>query len=167
MIRVAKTNDLDKILDIYSNARVFMKNNGNASQWANIWPPKELLIDDINNGNLYVLDDEGIYGVFMLKVGIDETYDKIYDGKWLNDNEYAVVHRIASAGIKSHILDEVVRYIDEVYNIDIRIDTHENNKVMINALNRCGFIKCGIIYTHDQTKRIAFQRCVKEKGTND
>lgn len=75
MIRNAKINDLDVILKIYENARLFMKNNGNASQWANVRPPKELLIDDINNGRLYVLEDNGINGVFMLKVGIDETYN--------------------------------------------------------------------------------------------
>ena len=36
-----------------------------------------------------------IIGYFCFYVGIEEDYNKIYEGNWLNDREYAVIHRIA------------------------------------------------------------------------
>ena len=40
----------------------------------------------------------------------------------------------------------------------IRIDTHEDNYVMQNALAKQGFRRCGIIYVEDGTTRIAYDR---------
>ena len=42
---------------------------------------------------------------------------------------------------------------------NIRIDTHENNKTMQNALERIGFVRCGIIYLPNGDPRIAYQLC--------
>ena len=166
MIRLAKINDLELILLIYDMARNFMAKTGNPTQWGKTWPPKELLIEDINNNRLYVLEDSEIYGVFALMQGSDKTYDIIEDGKWLNDKPYVTIHRIASSGKHSHILDEVVRYCFDTFMVDIRIDTHKDNITMNNALKRCGFDMCGIIYTHDGTKRIAYQREYKKGSIN-
>jgi RimJ/RimL family protein N-acetyltransferase len=44
---------------------------------------------------------------------------------------------------------------------NIRIDTHQANQKMIHLIDKAGFHRCGIIYTHNGTKRIAFQRCKK------
>lgn len=40
-----------------------------------------------------------IAAVFFFNIGNDPAYDVIYDGEWLNDKGYGVVHRIAAAGI--------------------------------------------------------------------
>ena len=40
MIRQALLSDLETILDIYDEARVFMRQNGNPSQWRNGYPSK-------------------------------------------------------------------------------------------------------------------------------
>lgn len=97
MIRKAKLEDLEDILNIYHYAREYMKKNGNSTQWGNIHPAQSLIEEDIKKGISYVLyDDEGLYGVFALIYGKDPTYQKIYDGKWLDDTLYATIHRIAS-----------------------------------------------------------------------
>ena len=49
IVRPAILNDLSIILDIYATARNFMRNTGNADQWKNIYPPKDLLEKDIEN----------------------------------------------------------------------------------------------------------------------
>ena len=38
----------------------------------------------------------------------------------------------------------------------LRIDTHEDNKVMQRAVEKQGFQRCGIILTDDGTPRIAY-----------
>ena len=57
MIRKATLDDLFEILDIYAYARSFMAKNGNPNQWGNITPKKELLIENINDGLLYVVEE--------------------------------------------------------------------------------------------------------------
>lgn len=55
------------------------------------WPPESLIIDDIKSEKSYV-------GVFYYDYGyrIEPAYNKIVEGKWIGDEEYGVVHRIAS-----------------------------------------------------------------------
>ena len=42
---------------------------------------------------------------------------------------------------------------------NLKIDTHEDNVVMQHVLEKNGFERCGKIYTHDGTPRIAYQKC--------
>lgn len=157
MIRKAKLDDLEDILNIYSYAREYMKKNGNGTQWGNTHPAKYLIEDDIKKGISYVLyDDEGLYGVFALIYGIDPTYQKIYNGKWEDDTLYATIHRIASNGRKQGVFKESIDFAKTLYN-HLRIDTHENNKVMQHSILKAGFKYCGNIITSDNTPRLAYE----------
>ena len=70
MIRKAKLEDLEDILNIYHYAREYMKKNENSTQWGNIHPAQSLIEEDIKKGISYVLyDDEELYGVFALIYG--------------------------------------------------------------------------------------------------
>ena len=48
MIRLAKTEDLNNITDVYSYARKFMAENGNPTQWGTNYPSEQLIENDIN-----------------------------------------------------------------------------------------------------------------------
>ena len=75
MIRHAAESDLPRILEIYDIARQFMRQSGNMTQWVNGYPSEPLLRQDITNGDLYVMEDEGgIYGAFAFILGDDPTY---------------------------------------------------------------------------------------------
>lgn len=154
-IRLAKEADLPDVVKIYSNARAFMANRGNASQWGTHYPPVEQTEEDIAGGMLYVLsEDETIHGVFSLIRGEDPTYREIYNGAWHYDLPYAAIHRVAgdgSGGIVSAMINHVL-----VHHDYIRIDTHEHNLPMQRALARTGFVYCGTILTDDGTPRLAF-----------
>ena len=39
-----------------------------------------------------------IVATFYYKEGADPTYMRIYEGEWINDSRYGVVHRITSTG---------------------------------------------------------------------
>lgn len=156
-IRKATMNDWNEIRNIYIEARQFMAEQGNPSQWGTVHPPEDLLLEDIAQGKLYVCIEGGIAAVFYFAVEEDPTYGVIEDGEWLNDKPYGVVHRMASArtirGAASFCMDWAFRQAG-----NIRIDTHEDNIPMQNMLQKNGFRHCGTIYLENGDPRIAFQK---------
>ena len=46
-------------MDIYQNAREFMKRNGNGTQWRDNHPPKEMIEEDIAKGQSYICIEDG------------------------------------------------------------------------------------------------------------
>lgn len=94
-----RPEELDVLLKMYENARRFMATHGNASQWGNTYPSPQLILDDITEGNSYVCTEQDqIIATFYYKEGADPTYMRIYEGEWINDSRYGVVHRITSTG---------------------------------------------------------------------
>ncbi|MBR3107068.1 MAG: GNAT family N-acetyltransferase [Clostridia bacterium] len=156
-IRPAERTDLDRIENVYTAARAFMRASGNMNQWVHGYPQRELLQADIGQGRLFVIEEDGvIHGVFAFILGDDPTYAYIEDGKWPTSKPYGTIHRIGTDGmIKGAVkaaLDFALRYTDEV-----RADTHADNKPMQHTLERNGFVRCGIIYLENGDPRIAYQ----------
>ena len=161
MIRLATTADLPKILAVYAHARAFMAEQGNPHQWGDIgWPPRELIEADIAAGKSYVCEEDGqIAAVFYFDSGhrVDPCYDRI-EGAWIGDEDYGVVHRIASA----HSVRGAGRFCLE-WALErcghLRIDTHEANVPMRSLLESMGFAYCGIIYVREDSEpRLAFEK---------
>ena len=153
-IRPAMQSDLDEIEKIYAGARRFMAQNGNPTQWANGYPNRELLEDDIRKGNLYAVTRDGeIVGVFLFVIGEDPTYGYMEGGTWRSDTPYGTIHRIASSssGIFAACLEFCRSKCDH-----IRVDTHADNKPMQHLAEKYGFSRRGIIYVADGTPRIAY-----------
>lgn len=146
-------------MQIYQSARSFMIENNNPNQWGNIYPEISLIEKDINNKHSYVCinDDSKIVGVFYFNQEEDPTYLYIYEGEWLNDSEYGVIHRIASSGHERGVMSFVINWCLHQIN-NIRIDTHRDNMVMRNVLQKLGFHYCGIIYLENGDERLAYQK---------
>ena len=156
--RPALPEDLPQILDIYENARAFMRQSGNPNQWRSHHPAVEILKDDIQKGQLYLcMEGDDIAAVFCYFQGIDPTYLRIDGGQWLNDDPYGVIHRIAVAsqgkGIVKHCYDWALRQCPT-----LRIDTHRDNNPMQKSLHKYGFSRCGIIYLANGEERLAFHK---------
>ena len=161
-IRKSRKEDLDKLAEIFAIARKAMKDSGNPNQWKDDRPAMSTVERDIENGNSYVVtENDEIVGTFAYIVGVDPTYIEI-DGQWLNDDEYGTIHRIASSGKAKGVLKSVLDFASSK-GIDIRIDTHEDNKIMRHLLEKYGFKYCGIIITDDNTPRLAFQKVADKK----
>ena len=155
--RIIKATDIDlpRILEIYAFAREFMAKTGNPNQWGTAHPPVSQLEKDVQQGRLYtVKSGERIHGVFYFCQEEDPTYAVIHNGAWHEDKPYGVIHRIASDGSRG-ILKAAVEFAKAQIGY-LRIDTHEDNRVMQKALRKLGFLKCGIIYIADGTPRIAY-----------
>lgn len=157
-IRHTRVEDIPRLQALFSHARSFMLETGNPSQWTAAYPSEELLRKDIGSRDSYVVEDEKqtVIATFVLRCGIDPTYDVIYEGRWLNDAPYATIHRIASDGTRKGILHLAMQFAQLDYN-NIRIDTHRDNQVMRNAIAKEGFVYCGIIHCWNGDERVAYQ----------
>ena len=158
-IRKAKTEEIDVIMDVFEVAKRFMRRTGNDKQWIAGYPSKELILSNIRDDSFYVClsGDLQMVGVFYYKIEEDRTYTNIYEGAWLNDKPYGVVHRIASNGKQKGIASFCLQWcLDQCKNV--RVDTHRDNIVMQHVLNQNGYKQCGIIYVANGTERLAFQK---------
>ncbi len=170
-IRNADIRDLPRMLEIYAAARQFMRDTGNPNQWKDSYPPEEIVKKGIQEGKAYVCVAEGpedgreeealeageILGTFYFAVEEDPTYHKIYEGSWLNEEPYGVVHRVASSGRGRGFAKACFDWAGERCT-NLRIDTHRENRVMQHVLEKNGFQRCGIIYLANGEERLAYHR---------
>ena len=132
-IRPTEIKDLPLVMEIYDYARAFMRATGNTTQWIDGYPSEALIRREIEESHSFAcIDEQGeILGTFCFILGEDPTYQQIYEGAWLNDEPYGVIHRLATNG--------------------------KQKGVMQHILTKYGFQRCGIIYVKNGTERIAYQ----------
>ena len=161
-IRKTTSADIETIMAIYAHARAFMADHGNPTQWGpRNWPPRELILQDLEQGKSYVCEQDGrIVGTFYFDCGddVEPTYRTMEGGRWSSDQPYGVIHRIASAGIVRGFGEFCIGWALQKCGY-LRIDTHKDNVVMRNLLEKCGFRYRGIIYVENGTSpRMAYDR---------
>ncbi len=160
-IRQAKTEDRAAVIAIYGEARTFMAEAGNPTQWGRTYPPDEIIDGDLAAGHLYLCCEGGApLGVFCYFEGVESAYDGLTDGAWLNDLPYGVIHRIAVAacgrgcGVARCCFDYAYARCG-----NLKIDTHRDNLPMQRALAKAGFRYCGVVhYPERGGERLAYQR---------
>ena len=162
--RKAVEADVNNIMNIIKQAQAYFKENG-INQWQNNYPNVEVINSDIANKSSYVLlKENNIVATAAVSFDGEKTYDAIYQGEWITDNEYAVIHRIAvdnsykGLGLSSEIIKNVEKLCLNKGVYSIKIDTHEENISMQSLLKKNKFEYCGIIYLEDKSKRIAFEK---------
>lgn len=171
IIRKANINDIDGILMIVNDAVALLKSN-KVNQWQNGYPNREVFLNDIKKGTLYVACDEDVIaGVCNLCFDKDPSYEKVYLGNWLTNDNYLVIHRIAVKKEYYHkgVANMMFSFSEELAlnnNVkSIKIDTHKDNIPMKQILKRNGYQECGIIYLvnyADQDKeRVAYEKVLE------
>ena len=157
-IVLAKEEHVARILDIYASARRYMKETGNPHQWGDSYPSEALVRADIAVRQLYLCVEGGeILGVFVYFEGNEPTYDRIFDGAWLNNRPYGVMHRVAvgtpGVGVVGYCFSECFSRCQ-----NLKIDTHRDNLPMQRALLKNGFLHCGTICLENGDERLAYQK---------
>ena len=158
-IRKAVEADLDSIMAIFEAAKLFMRKCGNMTQWADGYPQRELMEKEIAAGHCYscCTRDGQVVATVCLLEGPDPTYAEIYDGNWINDDDYCVIHRLASDGsVKGAGRFCMEWCIGQCGSL--RVDTHADNLPMQRLAESCGFVRCGRIRLRDGAWRVAYQR---------
>ncbi len=161
MIRKAKKEDKKSILKIYQEAQAFIKTY-NSPQWQDGYPNEKTFLADLDDGLIYVneIGDEIVSVASFLNY--EPTYE-IIDGKWLNDEPYLVIHRIATR--KAHLgkgyAKDFLNFAHQVLKAkNIRIDTHELNEPMKKFLQKNGFVLCGkiMLFRSYDNVRLAYHK---------
>ena len=123
-----------EIMQVMDAAKGIMRQSGNMHQWGDGYPSETVISADMEKNSGFVIEDSGeIVGYFAFLQSPEPTYNKIYDGQWLDDTQH---------------------------DTNIRMDTHRDNKIMQHNILKHGFTYCGIIYLLSGDARLAYQRIV-------
>ena len=160
-IREAIITDLPAIMPVIDAARELMHRSGNVNQWINGYPSEEAIASDIDrDGGFVVIDDERIVAYFAFLPSPEPTYAKIYEGAWMNDEPYYVIHRLASLPDVHGIWNSILEWAFE-RTTTLRVDTHRDNHIMQHNILKHGFTYCGIIYLLSGDERLAYQKTIR------
>lgn len=158
-IKLAKEEDLAEMRKVFNHGRKVQLETGNLTQWKKGYPTDSLILEDIKKDAAHLCLDETdeLLAVFSVFTEADPTYAEI-EGEWLNNEEYATIHRIAATGKVSGAGQYCIKWVMDQYK-NIRIDTHHKNKQMKHILEKLGFEYCGVIYLENGDARDAYQYC--------
>lgn len=163
-LRKSINEDVNNIMQIIDEAKEALKEQG-IDQWQDGYPNADVIRNDILNNYSYVfIKNNEIVATLAVSFDGEKTYDKIYDGNWITNGEFAVIHRIAISnkhkgiGIASEIIKMVEDICLDKYVHSIKVDTHEFNIPMQKLLNKNDFKYCGVIYLEDKSKRVDFEK---------
>ncbi|BFK82118.1 GNAT family N-acetyltransferase [Clostridium baratii] len=163
-LRKSVNEDINNIMQIIDEAKEALKEQG-IDQWQNGYPNADVIRNDILNNDSYVfIKNNEIVATSVVSFAGEKTYDKIYDGSWISNDEFAVIHRIAisnkykGTGIASEIIKMIENICLDKNVHSIKVDTHEFNMPMQKLLKKNDFKYCGVIYLEDKSKRVAFEK---------
>jgi GNAT superfamily N-acetyltransferase len=162
--RKAILKDKNIIWDIIQQAIIRRKNDG-SNQWQDGYPNEKIIELDIKNDVGYVLtDDKNIIGYCAVIYNYEPEYEKII-GKWITNNDFFVVHRIAieekylGKSLSQEILKKIEKLAVEKNILSIKVDTNFDNYAMIKIFDKLGFKYCGEVYFRGNPRR-AYEKVV-------
>jgi putative nucleotidyltransferase with HDIG domain len=164
-LRYATEEDLDAIEQILADGTEYLRSQG-LTQWQNgNGPDRNSAAEDIARSEAFVYANGGVYGYATLISGVDDAYTAIYDGAWHEQSQlYISIHSVAlSASVRGKgyakaFMDELVAEALREGFHDIRIDTHEGNKIMQRVILNAGFTYRGKVrFNFPDGERLAYQ----------
>lgn len=149
--RIANNSDIPLIWEILQKAIIRRKLDG-SDQWQDGYPNPEVIKDDIEKGVGFVLTEEDvIIGYSAVLINDEPAYAKI-EGKWLSNEDFVVLHRVAIAdqhlgkGLAKRILAfiEDLALSHDIYSV--KADTNYDNLAMMKTFENSGYTYCGEVY---------------------
>jgi len=165
-LRKANLSELTAIWDILQQAIQQRKQDG-SEQWQNGYPNEQTIVEDITDGYAYVLVDNNLIIAYAAIIfGEEPAYNDI-KGKWLTNDDYVVVHRVATSnvvkgkGIATHLfkLIEILCVEHKIYSI--KVDTNFDNVPMIKILDKLNYTYCGEIFFSGASRR-AYEKVITQ-----
>ena len=155
MIRGAKILEIPEIL-LLTQACARDMISRDIYQWNETYPSEEVLLGDIENGQLYVLlEASKIIGIIALCTEIDEEYKSV---EWLTpDSRNLYVHRLAvhpnyqGKGHARTLMDFAEQFARDQKFISIRLDTFSQNKRNQHFYEQRGYTRLGDVYFPSQS----------------
>ena len=162
--RMANESDRESILNIYLEGANALKEDG-VDQWQGNYVPSFKDVDEHLGVDLYVLEyHKRIVSTACLVEGIDEDYENI-NGKWNTSIPYISIHKVATSNKykKQSFAKKMMSYIENLAKrkrMDLRIDTHKDNKKMRNFILSCGYKYTGEVILQGELERLAYDKNV-------
>lgn len=162
--RRGTADDVERVMELVAEAQAWFAAQS-IDQWQDGYPTRDIILSDIADKRSYIVEYDGVVvATFSVAFDGEPTYEQIYDGAWLNQNCYAVVHRVMVAdamkgkGVAREILSFTEELCGERGVRDIRIDTHKDNRAMRTLLKKMGYARCGWIYLLSGARREAYHK---------
>ncbi len=166
IFRKSQPDDIPQIMEIICQAQECFKLKG-VDQWQNNYPNISIINADIETETSYVItDNQIVIGTVVVSFNGEDSYNKIYNGQWLSNQRYAVVHRMAISnqhkglGYASHMFKEIENLCVKNNICSIKVDTHQQNLTMLKLLPKNGFIYCGTVLLEDNSERMAYEKLI-------
>lgn len=163
--RKATADDIPAVMEIITAAIAYLAEQGSPQWQANQGPTESIITEDVLAERGYVLIfDQTIVGYVALVAGPDLIYEAI-EGNWADvSRKYVAIHRVAVSqqvrgqGLSQTLMNESVKWSQELGYTDIRIDTYPKNMIMQKVIQRAGFSYQGMIhFPFEHGERFAYQ----------
>jgi ribosomal protein S18 acetylase RimI-like enzyme len=158
ILRKATFLEVPVIWNILQQAIEQRKQDG-SEQWQSGYPNEQTIHDDISNGYAYVVIDNHVVIAYVAIVfGVEPAYNDI-NGKWLTNNDYAVIHRVATSnavkgkGIATQLFTMIENLCIEQKVYSIKVDTNFDNVPMMKILDRLNYTYCGEIFSYGALRK--------------
>jgi len=156
MIRHAKISEIPHILTLTRACAEHMKKMG-IYQWNEQYPSKNAFEEDIERGELYILEEAGgLLGTIVISTLMDNEYRPI---DWLTPNGKNIyIHRLAvhpdfqGKGFAQKLMTFAEDFAISNNFVSVRLDTFSQNKRNQKFYEARGYTKLGDIYFPKQSE---------------
>ncbi len=162
--RISKHSDKDRIMELIQQAKCHLKRLG-VNQWQDGYPDLNIIIEDIESGDGYVMTDgDTIIGYVCVSFEQEECYANI-KGKWKSEQPYAVIHRMVvddkykGKGLATEFFSFSEKLCISKKIHSIKVDTDKDNLAMQHILSKNGYEYCGIVWFQNSDKT-AFEKLI-------
>ncbi|MGE5473910.1 MAG: GNAT family N-acetyltransferase [Ignavibacteriales bacterium] len=149
-IEKAQIESIDKIMELIKKCIEDMESKG-IYQWNMHYPTKDIFLEDINHGNLYILiENNEIFGI----ITFDENQSSEYkDISWISKNgKVLVIHRLAinpiyqKHGFGRALMDFAEGEAYKKGFNSIRLDAYSGNQRTLKFYENRDYKKTGQLY---------------------
>lgn len=161
-LRKAHISEKGLIWGILQDAIEQRKQEG-SRQWQDGYPNELSVSNDMENDYAYVLTENEIILAYLAVIFDKEPAYEAIEGKWLSDNDYLVVHRVAVSkhakgkGIATKLFEQLESLCLQKKVYSIKVDTNFDNIPMLKILDKLGYTYCGEVYFRGGARK-AFEK---------
>jgi len=149
--RKATPSDKNAIWGILQQAIIRRKEDG-SNQWQDGYPNPDVVQNDIEKGQGFVLvDGETIIGYSAVIINDEPAYAGI-EGKWLTNDDFVVIHRVALSGnylgkgLAKLVMGCIEDFALQNHIYSIKADTNFDNFPMMKTFESLGYVLCGEVF---------------------
>ncbi len=149
--RKADLSEKNMVWEILQQAIIRRKKDG-SNQWQDGYPNPDVVQNDIEEGNGYVLvDGATIVGYTAVLLNDEPAYTGI-EGKWLTNGDFVVIHRVAvsESQLGKGLAKIIMGFIEELalknHIYSVKADTNFDNIPMMKVFEGLGYTLCGEVF---------------------